>query len=72
MVVVMAVIVAMIVVGFRGVGVAMGVVVMLDGVAARATRMRADQRDDAGQDGAEQRQEDDCLNHIPRPSPSSD
>jgi hypothetical protein len=26
--------------------------------------MRADQRDDACQDGAEQRQEDDCLDHI--------
>src|SRR5690242_9470528 len=41
----------------------MTVIVMLDHVAARATRMRADERDDRRDDGAEQRQEDNCLYH---------
>src|ERR1700719_1142101 len=49
---------------FMGVGgVPMRVVMMLDGVAARTARMRANERDDRGDDGPEQRQEDDCLDH---------
>ena len=47
------------------------VVVMLDGVARRVAGMRAEQRDQAGQNGAQQRQKDDCLDHS-RLNPSSD
>ena len=61
--VVVAVIV-MVVMGISGMGViAMPVVVMLDRIAARVARMRAEDRDQAGQNGAQQRQKDDCLNH---------
>ncbi len=44
------------------------VIMMLDGIAARTARMRAEQRDQGGDDGPEQRQEDNCLNHnvLPR------
>jgi hypothetical protein len=60
-----AVIVAMVVMGFRGMHpMAMRIVLMLDGVAARAARMRSEQRDDTRHDGAEQRQENDCLDHL--------
>ena len=70
-VVVMAVIaVAMVVMGDRGMGVAV-VVVMLDGVPARIARMRAKDRDQPREDRAEQRQEDDGLIHAPL-NPSSD
>ena len=48
-----------------------GVVMMLDGVAARIARMGAENRDQPGEKGADQRQKDDCLDH-PRTSPSSD
>jgi hypothetical protein len=41
----------------------MSVVVMLDLIAARVTRMRPEYGDQAGQDGAQQRQKNDCLNH---------
>ena len=46
-----------------GLGVAMPVIVMLDRVAAGIAGMRAENRDQAGEDGAQQRQKDDCLNH---------
>jgi hypothetical protein len=39
------------------------VVMMLDRIAARVARMRPEDRDQAGQNGAQQRQKDDCLNH---------
>ncbi len=47
--------------------VTMRVVVMLDGVAAWIARMRANYRDQAGEDRADQRQKDDCLNHAHSP-----
>ena len=62
------IVVAMVVTGDRGVSVALGVamiVVMLDGVAARIAGMGAENRDQPREDGAEQRQEDDCLVHAP-------
>jgi hypothetical protein len=67
--VVMAVIVAMIIMGLgrMGMHIAVGVVMMLDGVAARAARMGAHQSNDARKDRAEQRQENDCLDHIAPP-----
>ena len=53
-------------------GVAMTVVVMmLDRIARGVAGMRAEQRDQAGEDGAEQRQKNDCLDHS-RVNPSSD
>ncbi|MGY4419159.1 hypothetical protein ACVWY2_001584 [Bradyrhizobium sp. JR6.1] len=72
MVVVVAVIVTnVIIMGRRRMGLAMRIVVMVDGVAARAARMRADQRDDPRENGSQQRQKYDCLYHR-RISPSSD
>jgi len=56
-----------IVMSVRGVDVAMGVVVVLDRIAARAAPMSADQCDRAGENGAQQRQENDCLNHMHYP-----
>jgi hypothetical protein len=50
---------------------AMRVIVMLDRIAARIARMRAEYRYQAGEYRADQRQKDDCLNH-PRFNPSSD
>jgi hypothetical protein len=41
----------------------MPMVMMLDLIAARVARMRPIDRDQAGQNGAQQRQEDNCLNH---------
>ena len=41
------------------------VIMMLDDIAARAARMRSKQRDQSGDDGAEQRQKNDCLIHCP-------
>ncbi len=63
MIVMTVVVVTMIVMRRRGMGVAMRVVVMLDGIAARIARMRAENGDQPREDGAEQRQKDDCLNH---------
>ena len=65
MVVMAVVIMAMVVMGVSRMGVsAMPVVVMmLDRIAARVARMRPEDRDQAGQNGAQQRQKDDCLNH---------
>ena len=65
--VVMAVIVGMIIMGIRCVGIgAMRVVMMLDRVAARIARMRAEYRDQPGENSADQRQKDDCLDHLTR------
>ena len=62
---VVVVIVPMVVMGVSRVAVsAMRVVVMmLDRIAARVARMRPEDRDQAGQNGAQQRQKNDCLNH---------
>jgi hypothetical protein len=60
--------------GIRGLGmgaVIVRVVVMLDGIAARIARMRAENRNQAREYGTQQWQEDDRLNHN-RVSPSSD
>jgi hypothetical protein len=67
MVIVAVVVGGMIVMGIRRVSIA----VMLDGVAARIARMRAEDRDQARENRADQRQEYDCLVH-PLLSPSSD
>src|ERR1700676_3725102 len=45
-------------------GNAMRVVMMLDGIAARMERMRAEYRDQAGDDSADERQKDDGLDHL--------
>ena len=72
MVVVAVIVVAVVVMSNRRMGVGtMPMVVMLDRVAARIARMRAEDRDQPRKYGAEQRQEDDCLVHL-RASPSSD
>jgi hypothetical protein len=52
--------------------IAVPAVVMLDLIAARIARMRPIDRDQAGQNGAQQRQKDNCLNHSCALSPSSD
>jgi hypothetical protein len=58
------IVMAMVVMGIRGVRViTMPVVVMLDRIIARIARMRPEDRDQAGQNGAQQRQKDNCLNH---------
>ena len=46
--------------------VAMRIAVMLDRVAARVARMRADDGDQAGKDRADQGQKDDGLDHLTR------
>jgi hypothetical protein len=46
--------------------VAMRVIMMLDRVTARIARMRAKYGDQPRQNSADQRQKDDCLNHLPR------
>ena len=67
MVVVTMVIMAVIVMGIRRVGaVTVAVIVMLDRVAARVARMRAEDSDQAGENRADQRQKDDCLDHFAR------
>ena len=72
MIVMAVVIMAMVVMGGRRMGmIAMPVVVVLDRIAARVARMRPEQRYQAGQNGAQQRQKNDCLNHSCF-SPSSD
>jgi hypothetical protein len=64
MMVVMTVVAGMIVMGIRRVRIgAVGVVMMLDGVAARIARMGTENRDQPGEKGADQRQKDDCLDH---------
>ena len=61
MVVVTVVVVSMVVMRRRRMGVAMRVVMMLDGIAARIARMRAENGDQPRENGAQQRQKDDCL-----------
>ena len=41
----------------------MRVIVMLDRIAARISRMRTEDSDQAGEYRADQRQKDDCLDH---------
>jgi hypothetical protein len=76
MVIVTVIVMAMVVMGMVVMGMrrmrVIAVIVMLDLIAARVARMRPEQRDQAGQDGAQQRQKDDCLNHGGALSPSSD
>ena len=50
---------------------AVRIVMMLHGVAARVARMRPENRDQASENGAQQRQKNDCLNHS-WVNPSSD
>ena len=66
--IVMAVVVGrMIVMGIRRMRIgAVRVIMMLDGVAARIARMRAEYRDQPREDSADQRQKDDCLDHGSR------
>jgi hypothetical protein len=72
MIVVAVVVVSMVVMRRRGVGVvSMALVVMLDLIAARIARMRPEYGYEARENGAQQRQKDDCLNHS-CVSPSSD
>ena len=44
----------------------MYVIMMFDGIAARIARMRADDRDQARKYCADQRQKDNCLDHLAR------
>ena len=46
--------------------VAMRVIMMLDHITARIARMRAEYGDQPRQNSADQRQEDDCLDHLTR------
>jgi hypothetical protein len=66
--IVMAVIGAgMIVMGIRSMGVrAMGILVMLDLIAARIAGMCPEDGDQPRENSADQRQKDDCLNHLAR------
>src|ERR1700704_1834929 len=47
----------------RGGAVTMTVIVVLDGIAARIARMRTEYGNQPRENGAQQRQKDDCLNH---------
>ena len=68
MVVVTVIIVVVAIVRIRRMGVsAMRVVVMLDLVTARVPRMRANDRDRARDESADQRQKNDCLDHTLAP-----
>jgi len=73
MIVVTVIVSTMIVMGIRSVGVAVTMCVgaVFNGIAARIARMRTEYRNQPGEDSADQRQEDDCLDHA-RASPSSD
>jgi len=65
--VVVTVIVTMVVVGVSRIRIsAVRIVVMLDLVAAGVARMRANDRDGPRNDGADQRQKNDCLDHVAR------
>ena len=65
--VVVTVIVVMFVMGVSRMRIsAVRIVVMLDLVAARIARMRANDRDGSRDNGADQRQENDCLDHVAR------
>src|ERR1700722_17725283 len=73
MIIVTVIVGVMIVMRIRSVGIAMivRVIVMFNGIAARIARMRTDDGNQPGEDSADQRQGDDCLNH-PIASPPSD
>ena len=63
--VVVTVIVVMFVMGVSRMRIsAVRIVVMLDLVAARVARMRANDRDGSRNDGADQRQKNNCLDHV--------
>ena len=63
--VVVTVIVVMFVMGVSRMRIsAVRIVVMLDLVAARIAGMRPENRDQAGENGAQQRQENNRLNHV--------
>jgi hypothetical protein len=61
--VIMTMVVGMIVMRRRRMGIAMRVIMMLDGIATRIAGMRPEYRDQPRKDSAQQRQKDDCLNH---------
>jgi hypothetical protein len=53
--------------GIRSMGVrAMGILVMLDLIAARIAGMGPEDGDQPRENSADQRQKDDCLNHLAR------
>jgi hypothetical protein len=61
------VIMTVIVVRIRRVGMgAVAMIVMLDRIAARVARMRTEDSDQARENRADQRQKDDCLDHLAR------
>ncbi len=65
--VVAVIVVRMIVMGSGRVGSrAMRFVMMLDLIAARVARMCAEDGDQPRENSADQRQKDDCLNHLAR------
>ena len=65
MVVMTVVIMAVIVMGVRRMGtMTMAVIVMLDGIAARVARMRPKDSAQPRENRADQRQKDDCLDHV--------
>jgi len=64
--IVVAVVVGMVVMSVRRMRVAMRVVVVFDGVAARIACMRACDGDQARDYRADQRQKDNCLDHLTR------
>jgi hypothetical protein len=67
MVVIVTMIVGMMIMGIRRMGIgAMRVVMMLDHITARIARMRPEHGDQPRENSADQRQKDDCLNHLPR------
>ena len=67
MMIVVTVIVVMFVMGVSRMRIsAVRIVVMPDLVAARIARMRANDRDGSRNNGADQRQENDCLDHVAR------
>ena len=67
MVVMTMVIMTVIVMRIRRVGMgAVAMIVMLDRIAARVARMRTEDSDQARENRADQRQKDDCLDHLAR------
>ncbi|MBA7680700.1 hypothetical protein ES703_89021 [subsurface metagenome] len=64
-VVVPVIVMAMVVMGDRGMRMGTVIVMVIDGVPARVACMGAENRDQSREDRAEQRQEDDCLIHAP-------
>ena len=66
MIVVAVLIIGMVIIGMgsRGMGIAMGVVMMLDDIPARIACVRPEYRDQPGEQRADQRQKNDCLDHC--------